>query len=452
MIGSSNVRDHRTRRPGGDPVRRRPIGRRRSRSLRVGGLAIATTAVAAVVGLWAGSASACGGLFCQNDPVDQSGERIVFTVNGDGTVTSLIEIQYAGSAADFSWILPMPSAITADDVAVPDDGDEVFPELHALTDVRVLSPPTPACAEVDFAADAAESADDGGVEVFASGEVGPFGFDVIGSGDSGALIGWLRDNNYRVEPPMEPLIDVYVQEEAAFLAMRLLDGQDSDAIQPIEVTYEADLPSIPIRLTAVAAQDEMPVWVWIFAESQAVPDNFAHMEIATEELTFSTFGGNDYRFLVQDRADALDGRAFITEFAAPSNSIELAHPYLQNAARQQPYLTRLATYISPDEMTVDPSFVLDPDRPDVSNVRDASDLTGLYDCEREEVAGSLISVGASDAIDPRDEAGSVSAEPGTTAPGRSVPIWLAAIVALLLAGAIGFVISRALGRSADSGS
>ena len=35
------------------------------------------------------AAEACGGLFCQNDPVDQAGERIVFTVNDDDTMLSI---------------------------------------------------------------------------------------------------------------------------------------------------------------------------------------------------------------------------------------------------------------------------------------------------------------------------------------------------------------------------
>ena len=431
-----------------DLAQRRPGRRQGPRPGRwAARLLVLTIATMAGLWWWTGVASACGGLFCQNDPVDQAGERILFTVNGDGTITSLIEIQYTGSAADFSWILPMPSAITAEDVAVPDEGDLVFGELHDLTDVRIIAPETPPCADVDFDMATAESAEDSGVEVFASGEVGPFGFDVIGSEDSTALITWLRDNNYRVEPPMEPLIDVYVEEQSAFLAMRLLDGEDSDSIQPIEVTYEAHLPSIPLRLTAVAAQDQMPVWVWIFAGQQAVPDNYAHMEIATEELTFSTFGGNDYRFLVQQRADALDGQAFITEFAGPSNSIELSHPYLQNAARQHPYLTRLATFISPDEMTVDPSFALDGSRSDVSNVRDASGLSGLYDCERDGASESLLTIGSSDAIDPRDDAsGLVTAEPGTETVGRAVPTWLLGLIALAILAAITVVVVAAVRR------
>ena len=34
-------------------------------------------------------------------------------------------------------------------------------------------------------------------------------------------------------------------------------------------------------------------------------------------------------------------------------------------------------------MTLDPIFTYDPQRKDVSNVRDLSNLTGLYDCERD---------------------------------------------------------------------
>ena len=353
--------------------------------------------VIAMIGL-ANAAGACGGFFCQNNPVDQTGERIVFSVNDDGTITSLIQIQYVGSAEDFSWILPLPSAISADDLAVPDDGDLVFDELHSLTDVRIIAPPRPACADVAVNFSATTSAQSESVEVIASGEVGPFGFDVITSQDPAALTDWLRDNNYRVTEAMEPLIDVYVEERFAFLAMRLLDGEDSDSIQPIEITYEGTQPMIPIRLTAVAAASNMPVFTWIFADAQAVPDNYVHMDIATAQITFSTFGGNDYQTLLRNKADEHGGQAFITEFAMPSQRVNFGHPYLVAKAEAHPYFTRLTTDISPHEMTVDPVFAIEPGRDDVSNVRDASGLTGVYDCERDGDI-SILDLAGSDALD-----------------------------------------------------
>ncbi len=371
---------------------------RRSRSLAALLIAVAALAASAVT-----PAGACGGFFCQNDPVDQVAERILFTVNDDETITSLIEIAYQGEAADFSWVLPIPEAIDADALQVPENGELVFDELHSLTDVQFINPPQTECVvnlrNVEMVEDSA-TAEEGGVDVFASGEVGPFGFDVIGSTDPAALVTWLRDNNYRVDASMEPLIDIYVEDQFAFIAMRLLDGETAESIAPIEITYPGTQPMIPIRLTAVAAFPQMPIFVWILADEQAVPENYEHFEIATEEITFTPFGFPDYPFLVQNRADAVGGQGFITEFAGPANSLNITNPYTSSQAEAQPYLTRLATYLDPEEMTVDPMFTFDGSRDDVSNVRDASDLRGLYDCERQATRTGE-SDAPSDAIDPR---------------------------------------------------
>lgn len=251
----------------------------------------------------------------------------------------------------------------------------------------------------------AESAD-ARVEIFASGEVGPYGFDVIGSEDPEALIHWLRDNDYLVTEAMEPLIMVYVDEGFSFLAMQLLPEEDASSIQPIQLTYPSSQPMIPLRLTAVAANADMAVLVWIYADRQAVPVNFAHMVIPDNDLTFFTFGGNNYRQLMGERADEFGGQAFITEYAAPTHELPVADPLLQDLANRYAYVTRLNTVISPDEMTVDPIFAYDPQAKDVSNIHDLTNMTGLYDCERAEVEnesnivipfiGPLFSGGGSD--------------------------------------------------------
>ena len=344
--------------------------------------------------------TACGGLFCQNSPVDQNAERIIFTQNRDGTVSAIIQIQYTGFAEDFSWILPIPTPITAEDIEVPETAMTAFLEIEQLTNPVFIAPSRPDCAELDadfgFAlGSAAPSAEESSVEVFASGEVGPFGFDVIGSEDPNALIIWLRDHSYMVTEQMEPLINVYVQEQMVFLAMRLLPEQGVQDIQPIKVTYATERPMIPLRLTAVAANPDMAVLVWFYGEKQAIPTNYAHMEIADEELTFFTFGGNNYRTLLGQRADEFGGQAFITEYAAPSHELVVTDPLLVELGRNYPYLTRLNTVLSPEEMTVDPVFDYDPQRRDVSNIHDLSNMTGLYDCERSgEGSASTISLPA----------------------------------------------------------
>ena len=326
-------------------------------------------------------AAACGGFFCQNSPVDQNAERIIFTQNKDGTVSAYIQIQYTGSAPSFSWILPLPEAIGPDDIEVPEDAMAAFSELEVATDPVFIPPELPDCVTLQTPQPVfALSADS--VKVFASGEVGPYGFDVIGSEDPDALVEWLRENQYQVTESMEPLINIYVEEQFVFLAMRLLPGQGAQDVQPVKITYPSERPMIPLRLTAVAANPNMAVMTWFYADSQAVPVNYAKMQIADDELTLSIFGGSNYRQLMSDRADEFGGHAFITEYAAPTQELRVSHPLLRELGNRYAYVTRLNTVISPSEMTVDPVFDYDPQAKDVSNIHDLSAMTGLFDCER----------------------------------------------------------------------
>ena len=356
---------------------------------------IAGLLTVAVVVAWVASAQpvlACGGFFCIDTPVDQNAERIIFTQNGDGTVSAYVQIEYTGAAPDFSWILPLPDAIDAEDVEVPEDAMAAFRELEVATDPVFIPPPLPECATRPSMVMAAAAAP-GSVEVFASGEVGPYGFDVVGSEDPDALVSWLRDNSYRVTEAMEPLIDLYVEEQFVFLAMKLRPDQGAQDVEPVKVTYPSSQPMIPLRLTAVAANPNMAVMVWIYADVQAAPVNYGKMEIANEDLVFFGRGGsNNYRQLMSQKANEQEGQAFITEYAAPTSLLNVVHPLLQDLSSRYAYVTRLNTVISPEEMTVDPIFDYDSRLDDVSNVRDLSRMKGLFDCERLEPQSSPASV------------------------------------------------------------
>ena len=346
--------------------------------------------LAAIVAVLASTqpAWACGGFFCTTTPVDQNAERIIFTQNGDGTVSAYVQIEYTGSAPDFSWILPLPEAIDAEAVQVPEDAMAAFTELEVATDPVFVPPDLPECVlrEPEVLVERVMAQP---VQVFASGEVGPYGFDVVGTEDPDALVTWLRENSYLVTEAMEPLIDLYVEEEFVFLAMKLRPDKGAQDVEPVKVTYPSERPMIPLRLTAVAANPDMAVMVWIYADRQAVPMNYAKMSIANDELTFFGWGqGNDYRRLMGTKADEYGGQAFITEYAAPTSELRVTHPLLQQLAQRFAYVTRLNTVISPEEMTVDPVFDYNPQLKDVSNVRDMSGMTGLYQCEREERASS----------------------------------------------------------------
>lgn len=335
---------------------------------------------------WYSSAvCACGGLFSPESQLAQNAERIIFTDNGDGTISAIIQIQYTGYEEEFSWILPIPEAIPAEAIEVPETAQNAFQALELGTQPIYRNPKRPLCmAEFELPSRGVGSEGAaGGVDVFSSGTVGPYAFDVISSEDPTALIDWLRGNRYQVTAEMEPLINVYVQEGMHFLAMQLAPEAGTQDIQPIKITFHAERPMIPIRIAAVAAQPNTNILVWFFAPAQAVPANYATMQIAAEELTFYSENSHNYHTLLQQRADEFQGRAFITEYAQPTRAGQFYDPLLVELSQQHTYLTRLRAILSPEEMTLDPMFDYDPTKPNVDNIHNLEDVSGLYQCERD---------------------------------------------------------------------
>ena len=333
-----------------------------------------------VLAISPGAAGACGGFFCSGVPADQAAERIVFTMD-DGTITTYVQINYTGSADEFAWILPMPAVPKVDTADMT-----MFRDLDRLTQPVYIGPRPPDCLQrrmpIPAAAPAGVARSDGsGTTVLASGEVGPFGYHVVTSPDPMDLVQWLRDNKYHIEDEMIPLVKQYTDDGMVFLAMKLKPGKQTTDITPVKLMYDARLPTIPLRLTAVAATPDMPVIVWIFAKDQTQSLNYTPITIADSEVKFSPFGGNDYRQTVVRAVDQAGGHAFVTELAQPTSALRPpSDPNVTLLFQQYPYLTRHYTRISPEEMTIDPSFDMVPGLPNVSNVHDLSNRPAPWVC------------------------------------------------------------------------
>lgn len=64
-------------------------------------------------------------------PVVQTAERILFRVNDDDTVTTIVEIQYQGPPANFAWVLPVGPGLNVEDLGTAPAG--LFDELERRT-------------------------------------------------------------------------------------------------------------------------------------------------------------------------------------------------------------------------------------------------------------------------------------------------------------------------------
>ena len=435
------------------------------------------------------TAQACGGLFCGGPPPDpfaplpvaQSGENIVFALDkpgtGETTVTAYIQILYSGTATDFSWVLPVDAVPT-----ISVGTDRVF------TQVAQLTRPTYGATTVvegECKPDG-RSADSrrrerrwhrhrrlqrrrrrrrAGVNVIFRGDVGPYDAAVLHSTTSAELLTWLADNGFVVSDTAKSIIDEYVALNKYFVAVKLLSGQETGAIQPVVLKFAGEVPCVPLKLTAIAALADMPVNLYVLGaqprgavqllrdHAQPGEDRLARRR---SELRRDGDGGGErgrrqrvHRRIRRHRAR--DGQrpvaqpvinlptlraattppAFlqlvlqqgllsygpmlpllrkyipepqvlidmgISESQFYNNNATYWAQYQSSFAPFDPvaitaeiqtkivdplqagqtlfdthaYLTRLATFISPEEMTKDPEFVFNPDLPTLSNVHTAT--------------------------------------------------------------------------------
>jgi hypothetical protein len=314
-------------------------------------------------------AHACGGLFCSSTPVDQNAERILFKVRADGRTDMIVQISYQGQAEDFAWLLPLGEPPSEQDLGT-------FPQaalnaLDAQTGVVISrgcfsrgagSVPAPTVQVADE--------DSHGVDVYLRAQIGNYEVAVIGSTDASASAEWLHDNGFRLSDAMLGFLELYTSEGMKFLALKLLPDKDVTDITPFKLTLPGETPSIPLRLSAVAAEPEMGIVVWIFADQRYEPANAQELSIDNADLRFDTSFQSNWLTLVARAADEAEGRGFVVENAQPVDSFR---SFVQNSfsnteeqmkAQQAllavldgtTYMTRLYTRLSPEEMTFDPVF------------------------------------------------------------------------------------------------
>ena len=358
------------------------------------------------------AALACGGFFCNAvqpvlQPVEQNAERILFEMNGDGTITAIVEIAYSGNPSDFSWVVPVSD--TPELAVVPASTLLVLDDATAPT---IQQQPT-VCSERGYGCDVGGigaagvgfgcsetvlmslGAEDfgGGVLVEELEQVGPYLSDVVSSDDPAALVNWLNDNGYLITEEMEPFISDYVAQGVKFLAMKLAPGAATSDIEPISMTYPGDSPSIPLVLTSVSAEPEMGVMVFVASNERYQSANWPNVlvdpvDVRADPSTSQT----NYYPLLSWLVDQVGGNAMVTEYAGAMSTpvqngintwsfqFQEEADWLSGLGSRHSYLTRMYTRVSGWEMTSDPTFEPSPGGT-VSNFLDLSENDPLEVCD-----------------------------------------------------------------------
>ena len=270
-------------------------------------------------------AQACGGFFCQNVPVDQTGENIVFVADGT-TVQAFVQVQYQGEATEFAWIIPTPSL---PEVGVSSDAIfRYFAQNYrreAYLNTTYHGTCGSYCWDDQFAGSDASEQDTGfadagtggGVEVIEQGQTGPYDFAILRATDAQVLFDWLGANDYNLPATAIAAVEPYalMGDETHFVALKLQKEASVGDLQPVKLTYAAEQPMVPIQLTAIAAQPDMPIYVTVLGASRAVPENYLDAVLIEAPQTYY---GTESIELIGNAVDQAGGHAFVTTFAGPT--------------------------------------------------------------------------------------------------------------------------------------
>lgn len=271
-------------------------------------------------------ARACGGTFCDNlpqpMPVDQTGEDILFVMDGD-TVEVHVRIQYTGEAERFAWVLPLQGV---PEVAVGSD-----PLFTAMS--GAVAPSWVTTSEYDCEEDDPGGDDDGGFspkldlgddeepEVVFEAVVGAFEVVVLQGGTAAEVLDFLEQNNYAQDPQSEPILQEYLDEGFLFAAVKLAAGADVQEIHPLAFRFPGDEPCVPIRLTRIAAEQDMGIRAYFLGQDRWAPSTYAH--VVLNPLAYDWQNNSDLKYLelLSLAVDEAGGRAFVTEYAGPSDVV-----------------------------------------------------------------------------------------------------------------------------------
>lgn len=280
-------------------------------------------------------ARACGGTFCDGGgpappasmQVDQTGETILFAW-GDGFVEAHIQISYDGNdASEFAWIVPV--------LAVPDvevGSARLF--QAALESTRPLYGHDAAQCSTNDTDDDDPSVGftidpDAGVPpppppvVLVQDVVGAFEYAVLDGDSAESVTTWLADNGYSGATEAPQILEEYIDDGFLFVAFRLRHVAGVEDLHPVVLRYAGDEPCVPLRLTRIAAVEDMPIRVLALADERAMPVSWRHVLLNRTRLDWIGLGQN-YDDLVIRAIDeeGANGRGFVTEFSGATSIVD----------------------------------------------------------------------------------------------------------------------------------
>jgi ankyrin repeat protein len=304
-----------------------------------------------------------GGFFSSRSVAVSADQRAIIMKNGD-EISMTFYTGYTGEGEEFTWIIPTPVPVAIENVnETGEDGVTAFRLLQEYTAPKITdgtkggggwgAPPP----EDPLSA----------VTVYGRVTLEHYEVSILGAAAASPLLAWLQSEGYEVDPAAERVLDVYIRENWAFVAIKLNPSErrhyQNEFMPPLTVNYRHDQLIFPLRISSVSTNEPIKITLYVIAESTASSSNHPTSTLKYTEQPFVPLYPESYIESCVEKTNGLQGgRGLVVlwrgEFdAATINGLIKTH----FSDSQGAYLTRLEARMSPTDMKEDIVLILDMD-------------------------------------------------------------------------------------------
>jgi hypothetical protein len=261
--------------------------------------------------------------------------QVVLVRDGDRTVITMAN-DFQGEVKDFAVVIPVPTFIEREQINVADNA--LIEHLDAYTAPRLVeyhdSDPCRMYEVQEMAMkssaprsrdlnDRSELGRVDGVTIEASYTVGEYDILILSAEESGGLIKWLKDNDYKIPDGAEKVVDSYLKQDMRFFVAKVnLKEQSSlgySKLRPLQIAYESNKFMLPIRLGTLNAKGKQELYVYALTKTGRVETtNYRTVKLPSgsevPEFVQTEFG-DFYRAMFSKETRKENERAVFLEYA-----------------------------------------------------------------------------------------------------------------------------------------
>jgi len=136
-------------------------------------------------------------------------------------------------------------------------------------------------------AEAAAGESEPQVVVYGTTVLAHYEVSVLGAGAASALIEWLQENGYQVNPDAGEILNSYIERDWAFVAIKLIPDEKrhyrNEFLPPLTVKYRSDQLIFPLYISSISTRRPARITLYVFAESTVRSGNFPTRRLRYKE-------------------------------------------------------------------------------------------------------------------------------------------------------------------------